>query len=99
MAVCLICADLGFHFPDPLVKALLDLRYSVTLTQVSSLVEMLKIRLQLKQELVGKAMAHDGLIFYIWCEKCKITRVSAGRNLGPALRMSLPALVSRRRPG
>ena len=67
VAVRLSISHLGFNFPDPLVQTSLDLLDSRTLAQMSSLVEVLEIGLQLEQQLVGKSMTHDGLIVH--CER------------------------------
>jgi hypothetical protein len=42
----------------------LDFFDSVTLAEMSRLIEVMKVRPKFKQELVGKPMAHDGLILY-----------------------------------
>ena len=57
-------AESGFDFADPLTEAALDFRHSFTLAQVAGLVEVLEIRAQFQQELLGKPLAHRPLILH-----------------------------------
>jgi len=63
----LSCANLRFDFFNSLDQPAFDLLHSRTFAEVSSLVEVLEIGLQLEQQLVGKSMTHDGLIVH--CER------------------------------
>ena len=63
----LSCANLRFDFFNTLDQPAFDILHSRTFHEVSSLVEVLEIGLQLEQQLVGKSMTHDGLIVH--CER------------------------------
>lgn len=75
MSVRLDGANLGFDFSDALLQPALDLFDGIGLAEVPCLIEMMKVGAQLQQELLGKAMAHNGLILYIEARKCKMTAI------------------------
>lgn len=64
MGVRRVGADLRFDLSDPLLEPAFDLLDGAALAEMSGLVEVMKVRPQFEQELLGKAMAHDGLILY-----------------------------------
>ena len=75
MSVRLDGANLGFDFSDSLLQTALDFFHGAALAEMTGLVEMMKIGPKFYQQLLGKAMAHDGLILYTEAPKCKITPI------------------------